>query len=230
VRVLKCPKCWGSGCNCCILTCVIHSISIFCGLVLLHVSLFPRFLTLRLDMRIHTHIPPSTCAHTHLNMRIHTHIPPQIHTHQGPYYSNTILFFAVTPGTILFFAVAIRSRTDVRYPVISLCLSVCTCVSCRCNSQARTHTRNKHTHTHTGIAESHAIKAYDKVKYLVPFLPTSFGNDIEAPIYRLRVGYHLSPIPQKPPLLSVYQHRLLPFALWWTTLSSFETKREDATK
>ena len=67
-----------------------------------------------------------------------------------------------------------------------------------------------------GIAESHATKAFDKVvgvyahtcahphahthphthtpthtqvKYRVPFLPDTFGREIDAPVYRLRVGY-----------------------------------------
>jgi tetratricopeptide (TPR) repeat protein len=40
-----------------------------------------------------------------------------------------------------------------------------------------------------GIAESHAIKAYDKIKYRLPYLPDTFGLELQAPIYRLRVGY-----------------------------------------
>ena len=40
-----------------------------------------------------------------------------------------------------------------------------------------------------GIAESHAIKAYDKIKYRIPYMPDSFNVELEPPIFRLRVGY-----------------------------------------
>ena len=42
------------------------------------------------------------------------------------------------------------------------------------------------------IAEAHATKAYDKVKFRIPQMPSSFGGEVEAPIFRLRVGYIMS--------------------------------------
>ena len=32
-----------------------------------------------------------------------------------------------------------------------------------------------------GIAESHATKAYDKIKYLVPYMPPTFGQELQVP-------------------------------------------------
>ena len=40
-----------------------------------------------------------------------------------------------------------------------------------------------------GIAESHAVKAFDRIKYRLPHMPSTFGLELEPPIFRLRVGY-----------------------------------------
>ncbi|EKX38717.1 hypothetical protein GUITHDRAFT_144104 [Guillardia theta CCMP2712] len=43
-----------------------------------------------------------------------------------------------------------------------------------------------------GIAESHAIRALEKVRYKIPFLPSSFGLELEPPLHRLRIGYMMA--------------------------------------
>jgi hypothetical protein len=35
-----------------------------------------------------------------------------------------------------------------------------------------------------GIAESHAIKAYDKIKFRLPYMPDTFGAELQTPIFR----------------------------------------------
>jgi tetratricopeptide (TPR) repeat protein len=53
-----------------------------------------------------------------------------------------------------------------------------------------------------GIAESHAIKAYDKIKFRLPYMPDTFGAELQTPIFRSKAlhstPYSLHPKPPHP--------------------------------